>query len=184
LVRATLSLATIRDVDILVAHRHKLFEEIRPRTPEEHRIADRSYKGWATKLMKQGKLVGFIMRNRVEPVASGCVWLRENPPYPGRAAGPRPYLLSMYTEPAYRGRGYACRIVREAMRWSKKNGYTRMALHASEMGRSLYKKLGWERTWEMQAYLVKPTWMKKAGKKKSVSTIRTGKPRGRKKKKV
>jgi GNAT superfamily N-acetyltransferase len=153
--RFSLERATLRDVDLLVEHRHKLFEEMRPRTPEEHTIGDRSYRTWARRLMKKGELIGFIIRNGGEPVASGCVWLRENPPFPGYPAGKRPYLLSMYTEPAFRGKGYAARIVREAMRWSKQNGYPRMALHASPMGRSLYKKLGWERGWEMQAYLVK-----------------------------
>jgi len=59
----------------------------------------------------------------------------------------------MYTEPKFRGRGLATRIVNEAMRWSKRNGHAVMTLHASKQGRSVYSRLRWERTWEMRVRL-------------------------------
>jgi hypothetical protein len=43
--------------------------------------------------------------------------------------------------------------VKEAMKWAKRNGYSKMTLHASSAGRKVYTKLGWKRTWEMEASL-------------------------------
>ncbi len=41
-------------------------------------------------------------------------------------------------------------VVKEAMGWCRKNKYERLMLHASEMGRKVYCKLGFRRTWEMR----------------------------------
>ncbi|HLY77617.1 MAG TPA: GNAT family N-acetyltransferase, partial [Thermoplasmata archaeon] len=64
-----------------------------------------------------------------------------------------PYLFSMYTEPGFRGRGLASRIVREAIRLSRRRGYTRVVLHAAPLGRRVYSRLGFERSWEMRLLL-------------------------------
>jgi GNAT superfamily N-acetyltransferase len=77
----------------------------------------------------------------------------EQQPRPGLPARLEPYLLSMYTDPAYRGRGLASRIVRATMTWARRNGYRRMTLHAAPLGRGVYRKHGFERTWEMRALL-------------------------------
>ncbi len=146
--------ATTRDLDVLVDQRRKMFEEVRPRTPEEHAIGDRAYRAWARRLMRARQFVGFLA---VSPagrvVAGGCVWLQPGQPSPGSGARFMPYLLSMYTEPEYRHRGIATRIVREAMRWGRERGYPRMTLHASRFARRMYRGLGWERTWEMRVDL-------------------------------
>jgi GNAT superfamily N-acetyltransferase len=72
---------------------------------------------------------------------------------PGHDADAEPYLLSMYTEPSYRGKGLASMIVKESKKWARKRGYTWMTLHASKAGRKVYTKLGWKRTWEMEVDL-------------------------------
>ena len=58
----------------------------------------------------------------------GCVWLQQ--------VQPRPHHASM--------------VVKEATKWCRKKGYERLMLHASEMGRRVYSKLGFKRTWEMR----------------------------------
>ncbi len=58
--------------------------------------------------------------------------------------------MSMYTEPQQRGKGLATRIATEAMKWARKNGYPRMTLHASDLGKPIYLKLGWKQTSEMR----------------------------------
>lgn len=103
--------------------------------------------------MKAGLLHGYIVNtSRGRPAASGCVWLRETQPAPGRPATLTPYVLSMYTEPEFRRNGLASMIIEEATKWGRKKGYHKMVLHASKVGRKVYAKLGWERTWEMEYY--------------------------------
>jgi GNAT superfamily N-acetyltransferase len=59
----------------------------------------------------------------------------------------------MYTEPGWRGLGLGSRIIGEAVKWTKRNGYTHLRLHASFRGRSLYLQQGFKRTWEMKLKL-------------------------------
>ena len=41
-------------------------------------------------------------------------------------------------------------VVKEAIKWCRKNKYERLMLHASEMGRRVYSQLGFKRIWEMR----------------------------------
>jgi GNAT superfamily N-acetyltransferase len=67
----------------------------------------------------------------------------------------QPYLLSMYTEPRYRGLGVASGVVEKALEWCRSNGFHQLRLHASKMGRKVYLKHGFERTWEMRRRIKK-----------------------------
>lgn len=143
--------ATVRDLDILVRQRRRMWEAIGDHTEVELDAADREYRAWARRRLQTGRLVGFLAETTDGAiVAGGCVWLRENQPRPGRNDRVIPYLLSMYTEPEHRGHGLATRIVREAIRWSRSRGYARLVLHASDEGRGVYEHLGFTRTWEMR----------------------------------
>jgi len=143
--------ATLRDLEVLVRHRRRMFEDMgRRHTAKDWEIGDREYRRWVKRLMSKGEFVGWIaVTPEGEPVAGGAVWLQERQPRPGHGPIKAPYLLSMYTERAFRGRGLASRIVRESMRWSKKQGFPYMTLHASTEGRRVYKKLRFTRSWEM-----------------------------------
>ena len=153
----TIRHATLKDLDILVDQRHKMFEDIQHRSSKLHKAADTSYRRWIVNMTKKRRFVGFLaVKEDGEPVAGGCLWLRETQPSPGSMGTlMRPYLLSMYTKPKFRGRGIATLIVKEGMRWSKRRGYTSITLHASRFGRSVYSNVGWKRTWEMRADLTK-----------------------------
>ncbi|HLF06514.1 MAG TPA: GNAT family N-acetyltransferase [Thermoplasmata archaeon] len=155
MVRFRIRRATLRDIPVLVEQRRRMFDAFRKISDAEHEIGDREYRKWVRRWMKKKELFAWIAEkvNDSRPVAGGAVWLIPHQPRPGTPAGNTPYLLSMYTDPGFRGLGLASRIVREAMRWSRVNGYTRMTLHASKFGRSVYRKLGWERTWEMRVDL-------------------------------
>jgi len=41
-------------------------------------------------------------------------------------------------------------VVSKAVEWCREKGYGRLMLHASEMGRGVYKKFDFRRTWEMR----------------------------------
>ena len=152
--RVRIRRATLRDLDVLVRQRRGMWEDIADHTEAELDAADRVYRQWTRRRMKSGKLVGFLAETRDGRVVSGgCVWLQEIQPMPGRPDRVQPYLLSMYTEPEFRGRGLATRIVREAIRWSKARGYFRLSLHASDFGRAIYQRQGFKRSWEMRVRL-------------------------------
>ena len=146
--------ATVKDMDVLVAHRRSMFEEMARLTPEKRRDAAASYREWAKEMIKQRLYHGYIVESAGGKVAaSGCVWLRQVQPSRGHPASLVPYVMSMYTDPKFRRKGLASMIIKEAMAWAKKKGYGEMTLHASKVGRKVYSQLGWERTWEMEVDL-------------------------------
>jgi len=152
--RVKLRRASLRDLDVLVRQRRGMWvdmgERDRARLAEESRV----FRRWVRSKLKTGRVVGWVAEtNRRDIVAGGIVWLRPAVSRPGVQHLVQPFLLSMYTEPKWRGRGLASRIVDEAIKWAKKGGYAEIALHASLMGRGLYLRRGFSRTWEMKLKL-------------------------------
>ena len=117
--------------------------------------ADKVYARWARSRMKSGTLMGWVAENEGKVLGGGCVWLQPVQPRPGYKLMIQPYLLSMYTEPRYRGLGVASGVVEKALEWCRSNGFHQLRLHASEMGRKVYLKHGFERTWEMRRRIKK-----------------------------
>lgn len=145
--------ATLADVDALVRHRRLMWQDIGGYTPQQLDEADPVYRTWLRARLQAGDLAGFLVEDAGRPVASGLVWVQVIQPRPTRPECTQPYILSMYTDPAYRGRQVAKRVVAALVAWCEERGFPRVALHASPMGRDIYAKLGFERTWEMKAEL-------------------------------
>src|SRR5947207_3304698 len=154
MVRASVRLATVADLDLLVRHRRSMFESIATFPGRDLDAADTVYRRWARTRLRTRHLAGFIVEVAGVPVASGCAWIMEVQPHPGRPGTDVVYVLSMLTEPGHRGEGHATRIVGAARRWAKVRGISLMVLHASEFGESIYRRLGFERTREMRRSLV------------------------------
>lgn len=77
-------------------------------------------------------------------------------PWPGSPDFPdtrRGWILSIYTEPEYRRRGLARRIMECIVAWCRSESFGYVALHASADGRLLYEKMGFQPTNEMRLYL-------------------------------
>jgi GNAT superfamily N-acetyltransferase len=55
----------------------------------------------------------------------------------------------VYTKAVYRRRGLARELMKTAMEWCAREGVGTVILHASDEGRPLYEKLGFEATNEM-----------------------------------
>jgi len=154
MVRTRVRRARLDDLDLLVRHRRGMWEEILEAPPRAMDAADTAFRRWARSRLRTREIVGFIVETeRGEPVASGCVWLMPSQPRPLWKGTVSPYLMSMYTERAFRGQGHATRITREAIRWSKERGYTTLLLHASKFGKSIYLREGFIEGNEMRLRL-------------------------------
>ena len=114
------------------------------------------YATWARRQMARHKFLALVVEGPEGQVAgSGGLWLMPSQPRPGSLGrGEIPYVLSMYTEPAYRRTGVATLIVREMVRWARARGYARVLLHASRFGRPVYERLGFETSSEMRLELL------------------------------
>ena len=148
--RLTVARATLRDIDTLVQQRRAMWEDLGIYNRDILDRADRVYKPWAKTRLRRGELRAWVVRNRDSVAGGGCLWLQPVQPRPRSPMKVQPYLLSMYTDPKFRRRGVASMVVQEAIDWCRKNGYHRLMLHASDMGRKVYRNFGFHRTWEMR----------------------------------
>jgi len=65
----------------------------------------------------------------------------------------RATVLNVYTEPAFRNRGLARRLMHAVIDWCRAQGLASVQLHASDAGRPLYESLGFGATNEMRLSL-------------------------------
>ena len=142
------------DVDLLLAHRQKMWLGIHPELEKEVKGSEEMTRDWIKRRLSEGRLVGFIAKTSEGKVAgSGCIWIREEQPRPTSAHLEVPYLMSMYTVKTFRRRGVGKLIVKRAIKWSRERGYEGIVLHASNEGRPLYEGLGFEPANEMKLKL-------------------------------
>lgn len=143
--------AGFKDIPTLVHQRREMWTDLGVKGEAAHEKGDKDYERWARTRMKKNQFFGWLVEDQKRRVAGGgCIWLQAIQPRPHRVGMVQPYLLSMYTEPQFRGLGVASMVVNAAIEWCRKNQYERLMLHASEMGRGVYKRLGFKRTWEMR----------------------------------
>jgi len=142
--------ASERDILALRSQRHRMFDDMHSPPPKDHAIHDKAFPGWARREMRAKRLHCFLVEtDDGRTVGGGTLWLREVQPYPGFAGGKIPYLMSVYTEPEFRGKGVATMVTKHAINWAKEHGYPSMTLHASRRGRKIYETLGWKQGNEM-----------------------------------
>jgi len=103
----------------------------------EEALGDGSYRGWLA--MSDGDIVG-----------GGGVLLCSWPASPKDPLLLRPIILNVYTEPEFRGRGVARRIMNAILDWLRDQEFASVSLHASDAGRHLYEGLGFVATNEMR----------------------------------
>lgn len=100
-----------------------------------------SYRAWLAET-EDGKVV-----------SGGGIAIVSWPGAPDFPASHRGWILGIYTEPGFRGRGIARQIMETIVAWCRNEGFAHVALHASKDGRILYEKMGFQPTNEMRLYL-------------------------------
>jgi len=142
--------AGIEDLDCILRHRVSMFSEMgghyaagldQLRAVSEAylltALADGTYREW---LAEAGERV----------VGGGGVVIVPWPGYPGATQPRRAWILNMYTEPEFRHRGIARRIMAVILDWCRAEGFPSVSLHASAEGRRIYERLGFVATSEMR----------------------------------
>ncbi len=140
--------AELRDVEALVRMRFELMHvaaalgvptDLSESEWEEVREATREY---FSRAMPAGEHCGVVAE--VEGIVVGCggIVFMERPPYQGNLKGREAYLMNMYTEPEWRGKGIGAAIVGELLRCAREAGAKRVSLDAEQNARRLYAKAG------------------------------------------
>lgn len=75
-------------------------------------------------------------------VANAILMISEKPANPFFPNGRTGYVLGVFTEPAYRGKGIATRMMQLIQDIAKARSLDQVTLSASDMGKRIYEKIG------------------------------------------
>jgi GNAT superfamily N-acetyltransferase len=143
---------------VLVSHRRKMFEDMAALNGEPYGRAgldamDAAYAVQLSYEIPAGSTRVWVIEEAAHIAASGALKFIDWLPRPDGLCRGLVYVHSVYTEPAFRGMGLARRILNAMIEYCRDNGWPRVSLHASEMGRGLYDDLGFKPTNEMRLVL-------------------------------
>ena len=152
----TLAEITIREAApsesaIILHHRRSMFRDMGEGTVEELDRMVEVARPWLARALGDGSYHHWLALDGLGRVAGGGgVLLSPWPANPKDPCTQRAVILNVYTEPEFRKRGIARQIMRTILVWVKQQGLRSVNLHASDQGRLLYEKLGFEATNEMR----------------------------------
>jgi GNAT superfamily N-acetyltransferase len=149
----TIRSATAEDLEHIVRHRVSMFRDMGHTDDallERLTAAARAYFGPA---VQDGTYRAWLAEDQGQIVAGAGVVIL---PWPGSPLDDQPrraWILNVYTEPAWRRRGLARRLVETVLAWCHAGQFAMVSLHASDEGRALYESLGFKPTNEMRLEL-------------------------------
>jgi GNAT superfamily N-acetyltransferase len=132
-----------RDLDLICEHRKRMFAEAGRPTEELIPMAE-NFRLWLEPRLADGRYFGFLLEDAGQVIAGVGLILLDFPPHflhPTSSA--RGYILNVFVEPSHRGRGLATRLMELSEAEFARRGVEFLVLHASDMGRPVYEKMGW-----------------------------------------
>jgi GNAT superfamily N-acetyltransferase len=143
------------DIPLLVTHNRRMFEEVahlqgRTHAPAALQAWEQAFFPYVRSRMADGSVIAWLIEVDGVAVCSAAIAVVTSPPSPRNPSGRYGLLFGMYTEPAYRRRGLAQRVVQAAVEWCRAEGLRWVSLFASDAGRPLYEGLGFGPTSQMR----------------------------------
>jgi ribosomal protein S18 acetylase RimI-like enzyme len=142
--------ATADDAVLIAAHRKAMFAAMGGSQETALETMRQNAEPWTKNMILAGKYAGWISSDGDRPVASAGLMVLDWPPHPLDPGGERRgYMLNVYTEPEYRGRGLAGALVELCLAEANRRGIRIVALHSSDAGRRIYERFGFKASNEM-----------------------------------
>src|SRR5512146_2158930 len=146
----TLRHAVSDDLGAIVHHRRAMFEDMGYKEAAVLDAMEATCRPFFARALAEGWYRGWVAQDGDgQVVAGGGILILPWPSHPRDSQTRRPMIVNVYTEPAYRRRGLARRLMVIMLDWLRREGYGTVALHASDFGRPLYESLGFQATNEM-----------------------------------
>ena len=150
----TFRMAMADDATLIVHHRRAMFTDVGYADIARLDAMDAAFAPYVRRAIAEGSYCGWLaVTSEGHVAAGGGLILHEWPATPRSTDTQRAYILNMYTEPEYRKRGIARRIMNAILDCCRAEGLHSVSLHASEFGRPLYESMGFEPTNEMRLNL-------------------------------
>ncbi|HEU5217237.1 MAG TPA: GNAT family N-acetyltransferase [Gemmatimonadales bacterium] len=146
------------DIPALAHHRAAMFRDMGALASHREESMVRATVSYLREALPRGEYLAWVAQDSAVPAAiigGAGVQLRPILPRPRPGAdelelGPEAIVLNVYVEPAWRRRGVADALMGALLSTLAARGIRRVVLHASDDGRHLYQRLGFEPTNEMR----------------------------------
>jgi GNAT superfamily N-acetyltransferase len=142
------------EIDEIMRHRRGMFHDMGFTHPSALDAMQCTSEGFIKEALTDGSYHQWFAEISGSQVIGGVAVLTH--PWVSSPVNPRPqkaYVLNMYVYPEFRGKGVAQGLMRRAIQWCREEGFRSAYLHASEMGKPLYERLGFRPTNEMRLEL-------------------------------
>ncbi|HEV8574393.1 MAG TPA: GNAT family N-acetyltransferase [Dehalococcoidia bacterium] len=139
----TIRRATPDDIETLVEMRLKMQREIHADEMEVDWTAlQETCRRYFAETLPTQQFVAFVAQAEGRIIATSGLSFVSRPPSATSNLQSEGYVTSMYTLPAWRGRGVATALLNAAIEHAKYHGARLVFLHTSDAGRPVYEKLG------------------------------------------
>jgi GNAT superfamily N-acetyltransferase len=146
--------ATVEDAAEILRQRIRMLEDMGMGTTGNRDAIREPTLRYLSQALRTGTYHGWLAEDEAgHPVSGGGVLLVDWPPSAFDQKTQRPYIINMYTDPAYRRRGLANRILQQALAFLHSEGFAIARLNASADGKPLYEKSGFLPSNEMTLLL-------------------------------
>lgn len=147
--------ATLHDLSVLVRHRRVMFVEATgAKGDKELDAMDKGYQRHIQKSLPIDTFKAWIIETKEGKIAaSGGITVYEQPPRPQDETLRYVYVHSIYTEPEYRRRGIARKMLNTIVNYCRDKKFKTLTLHAVEASKPLYESFGFKPTTEMRMFL-------------------------------
>jgi len=142
--------ATLNDAVLITQHRKAMFADMHDAPDAVLNEMAGNFEPWVHRMIAEDRYSGWITSDGERPIASaGLLILDWAPHFLDPTCARRGYILNIFVEPEYRGRGIASTLTKECMYDARQRGIGVIALHASKKGQPVYEKLGFKSSNEM-----------------------------------
>lgn len=104
---------------------------------------------WVRERLADGRYLGWLVEDGGQVVGGGGMLLMDFAPHWRDPQPLRAYLLNFYVLPDARGKGVAYGLLKTALAEARRRNIKVVTLHASQFGRPLYERNGFEASNEM-----------------------------------
>lgn len=137
--------ATASDMDLLVSARSEVMRAVWG-LPDSEDMAEyeRQTRDYYARAIPAGTHTAILAEDESELVGVGGISYYRVMPTVGNPTGRKAYVMNMYVRPGWRRRGVATRLLQLLLDDAARRGVTFVSLEASEDGRPLYARSGFE----------------------------------------
>jgi ribosomal protein S18 acetylase RimI-like enzyme len=145
--------ASLHDIPEILRQRRRMYEDMNYKDHAALDAMSSLSSAYLQKAFTDGSFHAWLACVGDRAVAGGAVIVLPWPAHPYDVECRRAMILNVYTDPEYRRRGIARRLMQTMIDRCRAEGLARVTLHASDDGRHLYESLGFEDSNEMKLKL-------------------------------